>query len=244
MWHWKNKENFLHMEEKIIPDTHPATPEKKKMTPLRKKLLWAGGILLCLFLLLILTANILLLGKACHYPNPTLGLAQFRVLNKIMRQYTKARRVSKKNGIPLKKITLRFNEKETDALISIGEAYAKKQKDPLKWKADFLEEGKLEIRFSRHIAETGLALNGRVVLIPSCKDGILALEICRFELGRLSLDPGWIQGKLDKALQEARKRKEYALLRDNIETIRIENGTVHVTVKTRKLRSLPGKMLQ
>ena len=230
------------MEEKIIPDTHPATPEKKKMTPLRKKLLWAGGILLCLFLLLILTANFLLLGKACHYPNPTLGLAQFRVLNKIMRQYTKARRVSKKNGIPLEKITLRFNEKETDALISIGEAYAKKQKEPLKWKADFLEEGKLEIRFSRHLG-SGIALNGRLVLTPAYKDGILALKVHIFELGRLSLDPGWIQGDLDKALQEARKRKEYALLRDNIESIRIENGKVYVTLKTRDLRKLPGNIM-
>jgi hypothetical protein len=137
---------------------------------------------------------------------------------------------------------LRFNEKETDALIAIGEAYAKKQKDPLKWKADFLEEGKLEIRFSRHLG-AGIALNGRLVLTPAYKDGILSLKVHIFELGRLSLDPGWIQSDLDKALLEARKRKEYALLRDNIESIRIENGILYVTIKTRKLRDLPGNIM-
>ena len=230
------------MKQNISDETALSAPEPVKKSSLKKRLLWIGGILLVLILLLTLIPSFLLLGKVRHYPQPALDFTHFRILNKVMRKYAKARKAGKRKGVLLRKITLKFNEQETDALIAIGETYAKKQNTPLKWKADFLEEGKLEIRFSRHLG-SGIALNGRLVLTPAYKDGILALKVHIFELGRLSLDPGWIQGDLDKALMEARKRKEYALLRDNIESIRIENGKVYVTLKTRDLRKLPGNIM-
>ena len=208
---------------------------------LRKKILWGIAIIFILALLLLLSTSLLLLGKVRHYPEQPLGLSHFRVMNKIMRQYSKAYRSGRKKGIPVRQFTLKFNEKEADTLIAIGEFYAKKKKSPLEWKADFLGNGMVEICFSRPLGVGKLALNGKILLIPSYANGVLHLKVHAFELGKFSPDPGWIQKDLDKALQKLEQREEYALLREHIESIRVEKGTLFVTVKIHKMTERYGK---
>lgn len=203
---------------------------------LKKKLLWTGALLFALVILLSAGAALLLLGKAEPYPKPVLGFDHLKVMSRIGRKYAKIRKREKKSSAY--KPVLKLNEKETDTLIAIGESVGKKEKDLLKWRADFLQNGMLEIRFSRHLA-AGLALNGRLILTVSYEKDKLNLKIKTFKLGRLSLDPALIQEDLDRAMTGLKQRPEYALLRQNVESITVSKGHVFVTFKVRRKQSLP-----
>lgn len=216
---------IMQSREQIHSDPAPANARKKR------RRVWT--IILLTPLLLLFLAGILLLGMPCRWQvDQAVSNSEMERMQRIIGKLTSA--MVTEDGKMAESAVIELTPMEINTLLTVGLRAAQLRRPPdLYYDAEWIQGG-LCLRVSRILPV--FAVNAEIDIIPSVRNGIIALSVRSCRVGRLPLSPGMVEKLLQETLEKYKNRQEFRAFTAFVESLTVRDGSIIMQIRPQNSR--------